>query len=210
MPAFPLGRVAGATSIGFRIHHGQQQFEIVPAGSTPRRKPSKVGDAVTPPRPWTSVFLSRFWVSKWHPKILQWHPKFWKPRYGFALYWSKRFEESMFSRTWPLQQTAATSKDDTIIMAQKLEAKILSLVSVHCHAHRLASASYYTAADFYSMVYATAKALSCNYESVLLFHRCDRLAWRCNHASGYNENKRSVVAAPMQNKVVAEWGNSES
>jgi len=35
-------------------------------------------------------FLSRFCVSKWHPKILQWHPKFWKPRrYGFALYWSK-------------------------------------------------------------------------------------------------------------------------
>ena len=37
----------------------------------------------------SSVFLSRFWVSKWHPKILQWHPKFWKPRHGFALYWSK-------------------------------------------------------------------------------------------------------------------------
>ena len=36
-----------------------------------------------------SVFLSRFWVSKWHPKIMQWHPKFWKPRYGFALYRSK-------------------------------------------------------------------------------------------------------------------------
>jgi len=36
-----------------------------------------------------SVFLSYFWVSKWHPKILQWHPKFWKPRYGFALYCSK-------------------------------------------------------------------------------------------------------------------------
>ena len=28
-------------------------------------------------------------MSKWHPNILQWHPKFWKPRYGFALYWSK-------------------------------------------------------------------------------------------------------------------------
>jgi len=34
-------------------------------------------------------FLSRFWVSKWHPKILQWHPKFWKPRYGFSLYCDK-------------------------------------------------------------------------------------------------------------------------
>ena len=37
----------------------------------------------------TQCFFKSFWVSKWHPKILQWHPKFWKPRYGFALYWSK-------------------------------------------------------------------------------------------------------------------------
>jgi len=44
-----------------------------------------------------SVFLSRFWVSKWHPKILQWHPKLWKPRrYGFALYWSKTIEKTCF------------------------------------------------------------------------------------------------------------------
>jgi len=43
-------------------------------------------------------------------------------------------------------------------LAQKLEAKIVSLVSVHCHAHRLVSACYYPAADLYSMVYETAKA----------------------------------------------------
>ena len=29
-------------------------------------------------------------------------------------------------------------------------------------------------------------------------------------ASDYNEDKRSVVAARMQNKVVVEWDNSES
>ena len=29
-------------------------------------------------------------------------------------------------------------------------------------------------------------------------------------ASNYNEDKRSSVAARMQNKVVVEWGNSES
>jgi len=29
-------------------------------------------------------------------------------------------------------------------------------------------------------------------------------------ASDYNEDKRSAVAARMQNKVVVEWGNSES
>ena len=57
----------------------------------------------------TVFFLSRFWVSKWQPKILQRHPKFWNSRYGFALYWSslKRIEESMFSCTWLLQQMAA-------------------------------------------------------------------------------------------------------
>ena len=27
-------------------------------------------------------------MSKWHPKSLQWNPKFWKLRYGFALHWS--------------------------------------------------------------------------------------------------------------------------
>jgi len=42
-------------------------------------------------------------------------------------------------------------------LVQKLKAKIVSLVSVHCHAHRLASASYNTAADLYSMVCETAK-----------------------------------------------------
>jgi len=40
-----------------------------------------------------------------------------------------------------------------------LEAKIESLLSVYCHAHRLALASYYTVADLYRMLYKTAKAL---------------------------------------------------
>ena len=44
-------------------------------------------------------------------------------------------------------------------LAQNLEAKIESMVSMHCHAHRLALAFYYTAADLYSVVYETAKAL---------------------------------------------------
>jgi len=33
------------------------------------------------------------------------------------------------------------------------------LVFGHCHAHRLASASYYTTADLCSIMYETAKAL---------------------------------------------------
>jgi len=31
----------------------------------------------------------------------------------------------------------------------------------------------------YSVVYEAAKTLQCNYGSALVFHRCDRLAWRC-------------------------------
>ena len=66
-----------------------------------------------------------------------------------------------------------------------------------------------TSAGLYSKVYKTAKALSCNYVSVLLFHRCDRLAWH-GDASECNEGKRSVVAGWMQNKVFVDWGNSEN
>jgi len=44
-------------------------------------------------------------------------------------------------------------------LAQNLEAKIVSMVSVQCHAHRLASACYFPAAYLYNMVYETAKAL---------------------------------------------------
>ena len=57
MPAFPLGRVTGATSIGgLGIPDGQQQFQIVLLFLPVHTKtgPSKVGDAVTPPRLWTT------------------------------------------------------------------------------------------------------------------------------------------------------------
>jgi len=46
-------------------------------------------------------------------------------------------------------------------MAQKLEAKIVSLVYMHCHSHSFASASCYSAAALYSVVHEIAKALSC-------------------------------------------------
>jgi len=44
------------------------------------------------------------------------------------------------------------------LLLQQMDA-IVSLVSVHCRGHHLASVSYYTAADFYSTVYKTAKTL---------------------------------------------------
>ena len=99
----------------------------------------------------TQCFLSRFWVSKWHPN-------FWKSRYGFALYWSKTiWDKHVF-----LHVAIATDGCNVIgphnFLAPKLQAKIVRLVSVHRHAHRF-GLSYYTAADLYSMVYETAKAL---------------------------------------------------
>jgi len=79
------------------------------------------------------------------------------PRYGFALYWSKTiWDKHVF-----LHVVIATDGCKVMgrhnVLAQKLDAKIASLVSLHCHAHRFASATYYTAANLYSMVYATAK-----------------------------------------------------
>jgi len=127
--------------------------------------------------------LSRFWVSKWHPKILQWHPKFSNLDIVLPCIKVKRVEESMCSSTWLLAVAIATDGCNVIgrhnSLSQKYEAKLANMLSVHSHAHRLASASYYTAAELYNMVCETAKAFQCNYGSVLLFHRCDRLTWRC-------------------------------
>jgi len=115
----------------------------------------------------------------------------------------KRFEESMFSCPWPLQQTAAMLKGGHIFLAQKLEAKIASLVFVHCHAHRLASASCYTAADLYSKVCETAKGLSCNNGMFYCFTVAIDLHGDAS-CIRLHEDKRSIVATGMQNKVVAE------
>ena len=53
MPDFPLVRVAVATSIGeLGIHQDQQQFQIFWLHI--KMGPNKVGDAVAPPRPWTT------------------------------------------------------------------------------------------------------------------------------------------------------------
>ena len=87
------------------------------------------------------------------------NPIFWKPRYRFALYWSKTiWDKHVF-----LHVAIATDGCNVIgrhnFLAQTSEAKIVSLISVHSHAHHFASASYYTATDLYSVVYETAKAL---------------------------------------------------
>jgi len=62
-------------------------------------------------------------------------------------------------------------------LAQKLKTKIGTMVSVHCHAHRLALACCDTVADLYAV--RKCESTFCRYGSVLLFHRCDQLAWQC-------------------------------
>ena len=156
------------------------------------------------------VFLSRLWVSKWHPKILQWHPKFWKPRCGFAVHWSK----TIWGEHDFLHVAFATDGCNVIgrhiFLAQKLETKIVSLVSVHCHSHRCASAS---------------RLLYCSRFVQYGVRNCESTfmqLWKCftvsplrsaclamHHASDYNEDKRSV-AARMQKNVIVEWCNNES
>ena len=70
------------------------------------------------------VFLSRLWVSKLNPKILQWHPKFSKPRrYGFALYWNKTIcGQHVFLHMAISTVTAMIGQH--ISLAQKLEVEI--------------------------------------------------------------------------------------
>jgi len=128
----------------------------------------------------SSVFLSRLWVSKWHPKILQWHPKFWKPRYGFSLSWSK----TIWRKHVFLHVALATDGCNVIMPTQfsgaDVGSEIISTVSVHCHAHRLASACDYTAAYLYIRCTKLRMHFSAIMEVLycftVLFHR---LAWPC-------------------------------
>jgi len=78
---------------------------------------------------------------------------------------------------------------------QNLEAKTVSMVSMHCQAHRLASACYYTAADLCSTLYEITKAIFCFSVEIGL----------PDDASEY-EDRRSAVAAGMQ----AKWLLSET
>ena len=90
-----------------------------------------------------------------------------------------------------------------IFLAQRLEAKSVSLVSVHCHAHRLASASYCTAAVQVCTVWCTKLRKHIHAITEVLY--CFTVAISLpGYASDNNEDKRSAVAAHMQNKVVVE------
>jgi len=86
-------------------------------------------------------------------------------------------------------------------LALNLEVKIVSMVSLHCHAHRLASAYYCTAADLSRWCVKLQK----HFNAIMEVFYCFTVAIRLpGDASDYNENKTSAVAARMQNKMVVE------
>jgi len=86
-------------------------------------------------------------------------------------------------------------------LAQKLETEIVRIVSLHCHVHRFGLLLY-----FRRFVQCT--KMWKNFNAIMEVFYCFTVAIGSpSEASGYNEDKRSSVAARMQNKVVVEWGN---
>jgi len=65
-----------------------------------------------------------------------------------------------------------------MFLSQKLEAKIVSLVSVHCHTMRTASLRPLTILPQVCTVWCA--KLRKHFNAIMeVFHRCDRLAWQC-------------------------------
>ena len=142
------------------------------------------------------LFLSQFWVSKWHPKILQWHPKFWKPKYGSALYWSKTIWDN--DKHVFLHAAIATDGCNVIgwhnFLAQKLEAKIVSLVSVHCHVYRFGLLLV-----CYRFAQCGVRNCEITFNAIMKVFYCFTVAiGLLGDASDHNAGKRSAVAARRQ------------
>ena len=87
-----------------------------------------------------------------------------------------------------------------IFLKQKLEAKIVSLVSVHCHTMRTASLRPLTILPQICTVWCT--KLRQHFNAVMEVFYCftDAIGLP-GDASNYNEDRKSVVAARMQNKM---------
>jgi len=87
-------------------------------------------------------------------------------------------------------------------LTQKLEAKIVSLVYVHHHAHHFASASITILLQICA-VWCT--KLQKHFNAIMEVFYCFTVAIGFpSDASDYNEDKWLAAAARMQNKVVVE------
>jgi len=135
------------------------------------------------------VFFKPFLGVKMTPEILK------AKRHEFALYSSETIlGKHVFLHVVIAVAVAMIGRHNSL--AQKLEAEIIRMVSLHCHAHHLASACCYTTADLYSMVYETAKAL--------LMH-----LWKCFYCftvavSLLGDASNYKATAGIQNKVVVD------
>jgi len=84
-------------------------------------------------------------------------------------------------------------------LAQKLEAEIVRIVSVHCHVHR------------FGLLLSFRRFVQCtkmwkHFNAIMEVFYCFTVVIGLpGEASGYNEDKRSSAAGRMQSKVVVEW-----
>jgi len=85
-------------------------------------------------------------------------------------------------------------------LAQKLEAKIVSLGSVHCHAHRFGFLLY-----CHRFVQYGVRNCESTFNAIMKGSYCFTVAiGLLGDASDHNEDKRSAVAARIQNNMVVE------
>ena len=158
--------------------------------------------------PTPSVFFKSFLGSKWHPKILQCYPKFYKPRYGFSLYWSK----TIWGKHVFLHVAIATDGCNVIgrhnFLAKKLGEKNYKygICALSCAAPRV---GLVTIQPHICTVWCTKQRK--HFDAIMEVFYCFTVAIDLSgDASDCSKEKRSAVTARIQNKVLVEWGNCES
>ena len=133
------------------------------------------------------------------PKILQWYPKYRKPKYGFTLHCRKTIWGNMLSRTWLLQQTAGLLKADKIFRHRSWKPKLL--VRYVCTFMRTASPRPVTALPQVCTVWCMKlrKHLNAIMEMLYCFTVAIGLP---GDASDYNEDKTNFIQALLALKTL--------
>jgi len=145
------------------------------------------------------------WMSKWHPEILQWHPKLWKPRYGFVFYWSKVIRgKHVFLHV-------AIAKDGwndrpTQFTGAKVESGDWKhgICPLPCVPSRFGLLRH-------CRRFVCCVKMRKHFTAIMEVFCCFNVAIGMpGDASDWNEDKRSAIAARMQNRGVVNWGSCES
>ena len=160
----------------------------------------------------TSVFLIRFWVSKWHPKNLKWHPKFWKPKYGFDLYWSKTiWDKHVFLHVAivfcnrRLQCCRSTKFSGAEVGSENCKFGICAL---SCAPPRFGLLIY--CRRFVQYGVRNCKSTFMQLWKCFIISPFRSACLAMHQTTMKTISSAAAAAARMQNKVVVEWGNSES